>query len=201
MNAKRRKDVISANQRWVETPDGYIWLPYLQPIRNAPNLPIQSLPDTSLGGGMWVEVSEKYGSDGDILWGTAEAFRPLTSEEIALISFNVEGKRMVVDIRYQTLSCYEGNTKVYFTHISSGALYNYLGEKVDAWATPIGRFPIWRKLVPLHMSGGTTGGGWVNARPEDAKWIFRWTQPSVPYDPGDTTVAWPGGTIVEVKET
>lgn len=278
------------NQRWVETPDGYIWSPYLQPVQNAPNSPIQSLPDTSLGAGMWVEVSvpyvdlaldnpparspgnqdriklglplrlyysqivwidqiridnegqvwyrvnEKYGSYGDILWGVAEAFRPLTSDDMAPISPDVEDKRVVVDITYQTLSCYEGNTEVYFTRISSGALYNYVGEKVDVWATPIGKFPIWRKLVSLHMSGGTTGGGWdlpgigwvslfvgsgvavhstfwhnnfgepmsrgcVNARPEDAKWVFRWTQPVVSYDPGDATVGLPGGTKVEVIAT
>lgn len=284
------RNVYRTNQRWVETPEGYIWSPYLQPVQNTPNSPIKSLPDTSLGNGMWVEVSvpyvnlvfgspparspgyqdriklglpvrlyysqvvwvdeikideqgtvwyrvnEKYGSYGDILWGEAQAFRPITSEEMAPINPDVEEKRVVVDISYQTLSCYEGETEVYFTRISSGALYNYVGEKVDVWATPIGKFPIWRKLISLHMSGGTTGGGWdlpgigwtslfvgsgvaihstfwhnnfgepmsrgcVNARPEDAKWVFRWTQPFVPYDPGDTTVSWPGGTIVEVKES
>lgn len=284
------KNLYRTNQRWVETLDGYIWSPYLQPVRNAPNTPIQSLPDTSLGAGMWVEVSipyvdlaldnpparspgfqdriklgmplrlyysqivwvdqvrldangqawyrvnEKYGSYGDILWGAAEAFRPITSEEMSPISPAVEDKRVVVNITYQTLSCYEGRTEVYFTRISSGALYNYLGEKVDVWATPIGKFPIWRKLISLHMSGGTTGGGWdlpgvgwtslfvgsgvaihstfwhnnfgepmsrgcVNARPEDAKWVFRWTQPDVSYDPGDATVSLPGGTKVEVIET
>ena len=289
------REVVGRNpyrtsQRWVETPDGYIWSPYLQPVHNATNLPIDSLPDTSLGAGMWVEVSvpyvdlvldnpparspgyqdriklglpvrlyysqvvwvdkiktdelgqvwyrvtEKYGSYGDILWGSAQGFRPIISDEMNPIRPDVEEKRVVVDIPYQTLSCYEGKTEVYFTRISSGALFNYVGEKVDVWATPIGKFPIWRKLVSLHMSGGTTGGGWdlpgigwtslfvgsgvaihstfwhnnfgepmsrgcVNARPEDAKWIFRWTQPFVSSDPGDTTVSWPGGTIVEVKDT
>jgi hypothetical protein len=43
--------------------------------------------------------------------------------------------------------------------------------------------------------------GCVNARPEDAKWIFRWANPITPYDPGDITVSMPGGTIVEVGET
>jgi hypothetical protein len=42
--------------------------------------------------------------------------------------------------------------------------------------------------------------GCVNARPEDAKWVFRWAQPFVSYDPGDATVGLPGGTIVEVKD-
>jgi lipoprotein-anchoring transpeptidase ErfK/SrfK len=43
--------------------------------------------------------------------------------------------------------------------------------------------------------------GCVNARPEDAKWVSRWTQPIVLYDPDDVTVNLPGGTKVEVRET
>ena len=284
------KNIYRTNQRWIETPDGYIWSPYLQPVRNIPNAPLKALPEASGETGMWVEVSqpyvdltmanppprspglqdrlklgllprlyysqivwvdqikiddqgqvwyrinERYGSYGDILWGAAEAFRPLTADEIAPISPDVEEKRVLVNITFQTLSCFESETEVFFTRISSGALFNAKGERVDAWATPIGKFPIWRKLVSLHMSGGTTGGGWdlpgigwtslfvgsgvaihstfwhnnfgepmsrgcVNARPEDAKWVFRWTQPVVPYNPGDTTVAWPGGTKVEVIES
>ena len=54
------KNIYRTNQRWVETPEGYIWSPYLQPVQNAPNSPIKSLPDTSLGTGMWVEVSVPY---------------------------------------------------------------------------------------------------------------------------------------------
>ncbi|MBE0410649.1 MAG: L,D-transpeptidase, partial [Anaerolineales bacterium] len=277
------------NQRWVETPDGYIWSPYLQPVENTPNQPVNSLPETSIGNGMWVEVSvpyvnlmlanpparapwlqvkldfgltprlyfsqiswvdqtrvddagqvwyrinEPYGSYGDIFWARAEALRPLTREEMAPINPEVEDKRVVVNVSNQTLSCFEGSREVYFARISTGALYNAAGERVDVWETPIGRFPIWRKLVALHMSGGTTGGGWdlpavgwvslfvgsgvavhstfwhnnfgvpmsngcVNASPEDSRWVFRWTQPVVEYDPGDRTVSMPGGTQVEVIE-
>jgi lipoprotein-anchoring transpeptidase ErfK/SrfK len=180
-------------------------------------------------------VNERFGSYGDIFWAAAEAFRPVTAEEIAPINPEAENKRIVVDVNAQTMACYEDNTEVFFTRISSGAKWNAQGEVVDVWETPVGSFPIWRKLVSLHMSGGTTGGGWdlpaigwvslfvgsgvavhatywhnnfgepmsngcVNARPEDAKWVFRWTQPSVPLDPGDAQVAMPGGTIVEVLE-
>jgi hypothetical protein len=283
------RNTFRTNQRWVETPDGFIWSPYLQPVQNIINAPVIGLPEGNAETGMWVEVSlpyvdllldnppprspnlknrdelglqprlyysqvmwvdqiktddqgqiwyrinERYGSYGDILWGDAKAFRSLTKEDITPISPEVEEKRVFVNITDQTLSCFEGTVEVFFTRISSGALYNFNGERVDAWATPIGNFPIWRKLVSLHMSGGTTGGGWdlpgigftslfvgsgvaihstfwhnnfgepisrvcVNARPEDAKWIFRWTQPIVQYNPGDTTVPWPGGTKVEVKE-
>jgi lipoprotein-anchoring transpeptidase ErfK/SrfK len=273
------------NQRWAETPQGYIWSPYLQPVRNRPNPALETLP----GSGIWAEVTvpyadlaldnpparspwlqwkienffpprlyysqivwidavqvgadgrplyrvnERYGSYGDIFWAAAEAFRPLTEQDLAPIRPEVEEKRVLVDIAHQTLACFEGNIEVYFARISSGAKFNARGERVDVWETPLGRAPIWRKLVSLHMSGGTTGGGWdlpgigwvslfvgsgvavhatfwhnnfgepmsngcVNARPEDARWVFRWSHPPVPYEPGDVQVPWPGGTIVEVVE-
>ena len=285
------RNIYRVNQRWVETPDGYIWSPYLQPVLNLPNPPVEALPENALlGTGMWVEVTvpyvdllldnpparapwlqykiengisprlyysqitwidqmktgkdgqvwyrinEKYGNYGDIFWGAARAFRPITKEEMAPIRPEVENKRILVDVTYQTMSCYEGDSEVFFTRISSGAKWNVRGERVDTWETPVGRFPIWRKLLSLHMSGGTTGGGWdlpaigwvslfvgsgvavhatfwhnnfgepmsngcVNARPEDSKWVFRWSMPKVSYDPGDTVVSMPGGTTVEVVES
>ncbi len=278
------------NQRFVETPGGFVWGGYIQPVWNKPNAPLTSLPTTSLGPGMWVEVTipyvdlildnpparapwlqyqlsinlpprlyysqivwadqirldeagqvwyrlnEKYGS-GDIFWGQAEAFRPLTAEEVLPISPDVQDKRIVVRVWDQTMSCFEGDTEVYFAKISSGALYDAWGQRVDAWATPVGESPIWRKAISLPLSGGSASAGWnlpavgwvslfvgtgvaihstywhnnygepssrgcVNASPEDAKWVFRWSQPLTPYDPGDVTVEWPGGTkvIVEDKE-
>lgn len=272
------------NQRWVETPGGYVWAPYLQPVKNMPNQPLSSLPETSLGAGMWAEVSvpyvdvllanpparspwlqytafprlyysqvfwideiktdeqgqvwyrinERYGY-GDLLWAAAEGFRLLAAEEVAPLSPEVEEKRVVVNITRQTMSCYEGKTEVFYTQVSTGMLYDLNGNRVEEWETPLGARPIWRKLISVHMTGGTTGGGYdlpgvswtslfegngvaihatywhnnfgepmshgcVNARPEDARWVFRWTQPVVSYDPGDLTVPWPGGTIVEVIE-
>jgi hypothetical protein len=49
-----------------------------------------------------------------------------------------------------------------------------------------------------NVFGEPRSHGCVNATPEDAKWIFRWTSPGVEYDPGDITVPMPGGTIVNV---
>lgn len=278
------------NQRWVETPYGFVWGGQVQPVANQRNDPITSLPTTSLGQGIWVEVTtpyvdltldnpparapwlqyqlsinlpprfyfsqivwadqirldadgqvwyrlnEKFGS-GDIFWGQAEAFRPLTAEEVSPISPNVDPaeKWIVVKTWEQTLSCFEGKTEVYFARISSGALYDAWGNRVDAWETPVGEYPIWRKAISLPLSGGSASAGWslpavgwvslfvgtgaaihstywhnnygepssrgcVNARPEDAKWIFRWSMPSVSIDPGDTTVEMPGGTKVRVEK-
>ncbi|NPA05886.1 MAG: L,D-transpeptidase [Chloroflexi bacterium] len=273
------------SQRFVDTGEGYIWAPYLQPVRHQPNKPLTQLPTYGDKPGMWVEVTvpfvdiflanpparspwlehtqyprlyysqvmwvdsrreddqgqvwyhvtERYGSYGDTFWARAEAFRPITPDELEPISPEVENKRIVVDVTYQTMSCYEGETEVYFCRVSTGAKFDAYGNPTDKWATPLGSHPIWRKLVSVHMSGGTTGGGYdlpgigwtmlfvgegvalhstfwhnnfgvpmshgcVNMRPEDAKWVFRWTQPIVPYEPGDKTVQMPGGTIVQVIE-
>ncbi len=262
-------------QRWVETPIGYVWAANLQPVRYRTNEPVNQLPDTSLGEGMWVEVSvpfvdmtlenkpispgfrglvkanlplrlyysqilwvdkmkrdedgkvwyrvnERFGY-GDLIWVDARALRPLSLEECEPINRNVEDKRIVVNVeeRYQTLSCYEGNSEVFFCRIAAGKKFDPDGKPLNSSSTPTGMHTIWRKQVSTHMSGGTTGGGYdlpgigwtalfsgtgvavhstfwhnnfggelmshgcVNAAPEDAKWIFRWTNPPVLYDPGD----------------
>ncbi|MGD0877848.1 MAG: L,D-transpeptidase [Anaerolineales bacterium] len=46
------------NQRWVETPEGYIWSPYLQPCKNLPNTPLTVLPSGAKG--FWAEVTVPY---------------------------------------------------------------------------------------------------------------------------------------------
>jgi hypothetical protein len=48
------------NQKWVETPDGFIYAPYLQPVKNLPNHPIDSLLPMSMGDGMWAEVTVPF---------------------------------------------------------------------------------------------------------------------------------------------
>jgi len=262
-------------QRWVETPEGYVWGSDLQPVRNIPNQPVGALPQTSLGPGMWVEVSVPYvdillenkpispgfkshieagiplrlyysqilwidqvktGEDGqiwyranerfgygDLMWAPGSAFRPISEEELAPISPGVADKLVVinVDVNYQTLVCYEGKREVYYCRISGGKQFDAEGNFLGESATPKGTLNIWRKQVSTHMSGGTTGAGYdlpgigwtalftadgvaihstfwhnnfggelmshgcINAAPEDAKWVFRWTNPPVLYDPGD----------------
>lgn len=185
---------------------------------------------------LYYHVNEKFGF-GDIFWAEASAFRPLTEEELSPISPDVENKRVVVDVTptRQYLSCYEDNREVYYCRISSGAKWNSSGELVEEWGTPIGPHPIWRKIISLHMSGGSTGAGYdlpgvawtclftgegvaihstfwhndygtprshgcINARPEDSKWIFRWTSPVVSLNPGDMSVSMPGGTTIDIRE-
>lgn len=273
------------NQRYVETPDGYIWSGDLIPVRNERNQPMTSLPQSGPETGMWVEVTvpwvdtvmdnppprsnffqyrvehgmplrlycsqilwvdkiriddagliwyrvnERYGNPGDMLWAPGEAFREITPDEITPINPEVADKRIEVKLRWeeQFLSCYEGNSEVYFCRVSTG---------VESGSTPLSAFgspgfQIWRKLHSLHMSGGTNAEGWdlpgigwtalfhgdgiaihatywhnnfgepmshgcVNVSPEDAKWIFRWTQPIVPFDIGDNDVTITGDTSTRI---
>jgi lipoprotein-anchoring transpeptidase ErfK/SrfK len=282
---------IFNNQRWVETPQGYIYGPYVQPVFNRPNQPVDTLPASSRGPGMWAEVTVPYAeaaldrapssnswvevkleeglplrvyysqsfwvdqvktdSQGsvlyrinpnyyggvDMLWVAAEALRPITEEEFSPINPDVSNKHIVVDVIHQTLSCFEGDREVYFCRVSTGAKFDMYGNVVDNWATPIGLHRVTRKYISLQMSGGTTGAGYdlpgiawttifatggvaihstfwhnnfgdpvshgcVNCTPDDAKWIFRWTMPSVVYDPGmlDVTITGDDSTQVKVIE-
>jgi len=279
---------IFNNQRWVETPDGYIYGPYLQPVQNLPNQPIEKLEKTSLGQGIWAEVTVPYvdatlerpassnswvkskQEEGlplrlyykqlfwidqirkdesgqvfyrvnpnfyggvDMLWAAAEAFRPLTAADLAPINPDAGGKRVEVDVTHQTLACYEGNAEVYFCRVSTGAKYDMYGNVVDKWSTPVGMHRVSRKFISLQMAGGTTGAGYdlpgigwtiifatggvaihstfwhnnygdpvshgcVNTAPEDAHWIFRWTQPAVQYDPGMLDISLSGAESTQVK--
>lgn len=273
-------------QRWVETPDGYIYAPYIQPVRNLPNTPVSQLFSLSMGDGMWAEVTVPYAEvilsnspssnswvsarveqglpirvyygqvffvdrielkeDGkmyyrvnpnyygglDMLWVPAEAMRPITMEELAPVNPDAVDKRVVVDIKRQTLACYEGDLEVFFCRVSTG---------IEAGSTPLGVHRISRKFISLQMSGSGSGGtgagydlpgiGWtsifvtggvaihatiwhnefgfqrshgcVNCLPADAKWIFRWAQPVVSYDPGTVDISLTGeaSTAVEVIES
>jgi lipoprotein-anchoring transpeptidase ErfK/SrfK len=49
-----------SNQRWVEIPDGYVYGAYFQPVKNLPNPPVDSLPQSSLGPGFWAEITVPY---------------------------------------------------------------------------------------------------------------------------------------------
>ncbi|HEY5156899.1 MAG TPA: L,D-transpeptidase family protein [Anaerolineales bacterium] len=271
------------NQRWVETPEGYIHSLYLQPCKNIPNVPLSALPEGKVG--FWAEVTvpyvdlmmdnpapvsgwmrdhvayglqarlyysqvmwmdqvrttdagtiqyhvnELYGRTGDLFWAEGAAFRPLTEEDVAPINPNVDPatKKIVVNVSYQTLKCKEGDREVYFCRVSTG---------MQDGSTPLGDFPIWRKLISVRMAANTVGGssydlpgiswttlfvgdgvaihgatshndfgtvrshGCVNCKPEDAKWIFRWSQPTVPLEPGDIThQGMTGSTHVIVEDT
>ncbi len=46
------------NQRFLETPQGYVWAPQVQPTKNSPNMPISEMPAGVPG--FWAEVTVPY---------------------------------------------------------------------------------------------------------------------------------------------
>ena len=58
------REVVGTNysggvsRQWVETPDGYLYLPHVQPVRNLPNPPISSVPSGKPG--FWAEITVPY---------------------------------------------------------------------------------------------------------------------------------------------
>ncbi len=53
------------SRRWVQTPEGYLYAPSVQPVSNVPNEPMDILPDNPSGKGMWVEVTVPYRGPGN----------------------------------------------------------------------------------------------------------------------------------------
>jgi lipoprotein-anchoring transpeptidase ErfK/SrfK len=156
------------------------------------------------------------GSYGDIYWTDGAAFRPLTADEITPISPDVDPneKKVVVNVTDQYLSCFESEKEIYFCRVSTGAGGNAatpLGEltvwrktlsihmaagTVDAgydtpgvsWTTLFSRDGQAIHSTFWHNQfGERRSHGCVNCRPEDAKWIFRWTTPPVSLETSDVT--------------
>jgi lipoprotein-anchoring transpeptidase ErfK/SrfK len=284
-------DLNRINQRWVETPEGFVYASYLQPVRNQPNTPLTAMLEGKSG--FWAEVTVPYvdfvldnpparsaglgnqianglptrlyysqvmwidqikigevtgnplyrvnenggrppgvtgGSPGDIFWAEGAAFRPLTGDEIAPISPDVDPneKKVVVNVTNQYLSCLEGEKEVYFCRVSTGA--------GGTASTPLGELTVWRKTLSIHMAAGTVDAGFdtpgvswttlfagegvaihstfwhnqfgekrshgcVNCKPEDARWIFRWTTPVVSLEASDVTWSdWRSGSTKVIVE-
>lgn len=48
------------NRRWIETPDGYLPAPVVQPVFNRPNEPLLTIPESNQVKGFWAEVTVPY---------------------------------------------------------------------------------------------------------------------------------------------
>ena len=209
-----------SNQRYVETPNGFIYSSVLQPTRNFPNTPINEIPAGQAG--FWAEVTVPfvdlahegvvaspwmndhiaynfpprlyygqvvwidqirtsngfteyrwnedvnghgygYGAYGEFYWADGAGFKILTDEDIAPINPNVapDDKKIEVDLDRQTLSCYEGNTEVFYCRISSGIPYDpETGQLSDKFATPVGNLLTHWKIISLNMTAGNFTSGY-----------------------------------------
>lgn len=96
----------------------------------------------------------------DMFWVSSEAMRRVLPEELSPINADIENKKIIVNVSQQALSCFEGETEVYYCRVSTGGKWDNNGNPVEKWSTPVGSYKISRKFVSLQMSGGTTGAGY-----------------------------------------
>jgi len=52
------KDFNFTNQRWIETPEGFLYAGYIQPVKNKPNVPMSEIPGGQSG--FWAEVTVPF---------------------------------------------------------------------------------------------------------------------------------------------
>jgi len=209
-----------ASQRYVETPQGFIYASVVQPTRNLPNTPITEMPAGQPG--FWAEVTVPYvelahegaeaspwlrdhiiynfpprlyygqvvwmdqvrtnngfpeyrwnegadghgygyGASGEFYWADGAAFKVLTDADVAPLSPDVDpnDKTIKANLDYQTLSCYEGTSEVYFCRISSGLGYDPgTGLASEKLATPVGNLLTHWKIISLNMTAGTAQAGY-----------------------------------------
>jgi hypothetical protein len=284
-----------ANQKYLETSQGYIWSSRVQPTRNLPNTPITEMPAGQPG--FWAEVTVPYidltlegvlaspwlkskqdyqfpprvyygqviwidqirqnngfveyrwneganghgygyGAYGELFWLDGAGVKVLTDADVAPISPNVDPneKKIVANVTYQTLSCFEGNNEVFFCRIASGQKFDSTGTISTELATPVGDLSAWWKIISKNMTAGNEQAGYstpavpwctfisgegvaihgafwhndfgerrshgcINVKPEEAKWIFRWTMPYISLAQSEQRLTFPDhGTAVTVNE-
>ncbi len=168
--------------------------------------------ETGPDGNAWYRLQDE--SDESSYFIPTAQLRPIAPEEITPISPDVppDKKRIDVNLKTQTLVCYENNQAVLTADVSTGVF--------GGFDTPTGRWNIQVKLPSRRMHGSdrfateeenilagvpwcsffTTIGhafhgtywhdnfglpmshGCVNMRNEDAKWLFRWSRPLAGFD-------------------
>ena len=139
----------------------------------------------------------------------AEHLRPVTAEKLMPLSPDVTDKRIEVDLAKQRLTAYEKGRAVLNVPIATGrpgvatpagdfhverkrpsrhmAANDGGGNGFDLPGVPWVSYFYWTG-VALHGTywhndyGRPRSRGCVNLTPEDAKWLYRWTTPVVPFD-------------------
>jgi hypothetical protein len=206
-----RPAYVYNNQRWVETPDGFVYGPTLQPVRNLPNEPVTSLPQSSRGPGMWVEVTVPYV---DVILEnqpTSNSWVEIKVDEGLPLRFYYSQVFWVDQIRTNERGVFYRVNPNYYGGVDLlwGAAEAFRPVQAEELAPVIGWSAIFATGgVAVHSTfwhnnfGDPMSHGCVNVLPEDAKWLFRWTHPSVAFDPGmeDVTLSGKESTSVMVVE-
>ncbi len=103
-----------------------------------------------------------YGAYGEFFWFDGAGAKVLTEEDVKPISPNVDPneKKIVVSVTYQTLSCFEGDTEVYFCRVATGQTLDAFGQPSDELATPVGDMLTHWKIISKNMTAGDAAAGY-----------------------------------------
>ncbi|MBP8165289.1 MAG: L,D-transpeptidase [Anaerolineales bacterium] len=103
-----------------------------------------------------------YGGYGEFFWADGAGLKILNEDEVAPINPNIDPneKRIVADLTYQTLSCFEGNNEVYFCRIASGQKLDASGLPSEELATPVGELLTHWKIISKNMTAGSAQSGY-----------------------------------------
>ena len=138
----------------------------------------------------------------------ARTLRRVTREELEPISPGVPNKSIVISLADQTLTCLEGDETVFHTRTATGLPRTPTppGEFRVTYKRTVRRMTVTDIPSPYDLPGvpyviyftwaghaihGTywhndygrrQSNGCVNLTPDDARWVFRWADPVVPYE-------------------
>jgi hypothetical protein len=103
-----------------------------------------------------------YGPYGEFFWFDGAGVKVLTDADVAPISPNIDPaeKKIVANVTYQTMSCFEGTNEVFFCRIASGQKFDSNGAVSDALATPVGDLSAWWKIYSKNMTAGNAQAGY-----------------------------------------
>jgi hypothetical protein len=161
---------------------------------------------SGVNGLLWYQIyDERYR---ELYAVEAAHLRPIGSEELLPISPNVRNKRIEIDLTRQRLTAFEENQPVFTTRTATGYFEgdtpigefiverkqptrhmasNLQGNEFDLPGVPWVCYISWTGVsfhgTYWHHNYGTPQShGCINLTPEAAKWIYRWTDPYVPFD-------------------
>jgi len=154
----------------------------------------------------------------------ATSLRYLPPEVLSPIASERTDKKIVVDLAKQEMTCFEGDTPIFSARTATGYAPNYTprgeyevlrkshtsymigGEGSDHYDLPGVSFPTYftRTAIAVHGTywhndyGRPRSHGCVNVLNDVAQFVFRWSNPAVPYDQPSLVVNRGEGTKVVV---
>lgn len=137
----------------------------------------------------------------------AEHLRRVVAEELTALSPTVTDKRIEVDLKQQTLTAFENGALVFKARVATGRTGSVTptgefrverkrpsrhmaatdGNGFDLPGVPWVAYIFWTGVAfhgtYWHNDYGTPRSrGCINLTPAEAKWVYRWTTPSVPFE-------------------